>query len=261
MNAPLLQLEQFSVLRGQCPVVAAVSYQLHTQRLIGLIGPNGAGKTSLLHGLAGELDSTGQLQVQGIDLRQRSTAERARHVALLTQQMAMPTSLTVREFVSLSQLADLRWWQQPDRYSTALHHALTQFELLELAERSCDALSGGEWQRCQLARLCAQNAPLWLLDEPINHLDIRHQHQIMLLLQQTPHTVIASLHDLNLAALYCDEIWLLADGQLQSYGPPAEVLTQQRIEHIFQWPCQVTINDEGRPTVRYQKHQDLPCDI
>lgn len=237
---PLLTVEQFSVIRDHRTVLRDVAFSLQQGELLGVLGPNGAGKTSLLSAINQELPSQGTLLLEQQPLSRIASIERAKQLVLLPQQQQAPDALTVRQFVTLGRLPYLHWLSTLDDHEPAVEQALMQFDLQSLQQRPCDQLSGGEWQRCQLARLAAQQAPLWLLDEPANHLDVRHQHQLLQQLKVQQRSVIASFHDLNLAAWYCDKLLLLADGQQCAFGQPDEVLDARLLSEVYQCPCEVS---------------------
>lgn len=236
---PLLQIQHIGVELQHTSVLQGISFACQPGEVIGILGPNGAGKTTLLSAIAGELPYQGHCLFAGKSLALNTVGQNATLLALLPQQLPPPESFTVRQFVALGRLPHTPWYQHHDDYGREIEQALMQFELQALASRPCQALSGGEWQRCQLARLAAQQAQLWLLDEPANHLDVRHQHQLLQLLRQQQVAVLASLHDVNLAATYCDKVLLLANGRQVAFGPPAVVFTKQQLETVYQCPVEV----------------------
>lgn len=129
--------------------------------------------------------------------------------------------------------------------------ALAQVGLLELAQRPFSSLSGGERQRVILARALAQQAPILILDEPNNHLDIKFQLQLMELLRVLPCTVVAALHDLNLACMYCDRLYVMKDGRVAGEGRPEEVLTPQLIRQVYEVEARVERNGAGEMQIFY----------
>lgn len=235
----LLHVQNLQVNHQLRPLLHGINFTCERGQFVGLLGPNGAGKTTLLQAIAAERQFSGICLLQNMPVQSLPATMKARHLALLPQQMPAPDSITVRQFIALGRLPYLKWHQQQDDYSSEISQALSQFELADLAHRCCDELSGGEWQRCQLARLSAQQAPLWLLDEPANHLDVRHQHQLLQLLRQQDVGVVASFHDLNLAAWYCDRVLLIDQGQQIAFGPPEEVLTAERLTEVYQCPVEI----------------------
>lgn len=238
----LLLVDQLHVQRQQQSVLRGVSFAVGAGELVGVLGPNGAGKTSLLLAINQELPSQGTLQLAGQALATQTSVQRAKQLVLLPQQQTAPDALTVRQFVALGRLPYLHWYSPLDDHAAEIDNALSQFDLEALQHRRCEQLSGGEWQRCQLARLAAQQAPLWLLDEPANHLDVRHQHQLLAQLKRQQRSVVASFHDLTLAAWYCDKLLLLANGEQRAFGTPADVLQADLLSDVYQCPCDVSFD-------------------
>lgn len=144
-------------------------------------------------------------------------------------------------------------WRGPDATDRAVvAAALERVGLTALADRSWKALSGGERQRAHIARALAQQPYGLLLDEPTNHLDVKHQLELMRLLTGTEQTVLVALHDLSLAARYCDRLLLLHHGRLIASGTPAAVLTAERLAEVFEVDAELTTDALGRPVVTYR---------
>ena len=241
--APLLALERVSAgyghTRGSERVVHEVSLQLHRGEMVALIGPNGAGKSSLLRVVSGVLrPDTGRALLDGRDLAQMSARDLAQRVAVVAQESAIPSGLFVREMVSLGRTPYARLLLGPtaqDRH--AVDWAITAAGIENLASRFVDELSGGERQRVILARALAQQPDLLLLDEPTANLDLHHQVAMLELVRGLTRsrglTVLAAVHDLQLAALYCDQVALLDHGRLVSHGSPEHVLTPELLLTTF----------------------------
>lgn len=234
-----LQLQQVSLQLGGRTVLDQVSWQLPAGRVLGVVGPNGAGKSTLLRVLYGErVADSGQVLLHQRDLASYSRTELARQMAVVVQSPSPVFSLTTEQLVILGLVPHKRWFDpttSQDRKQLQL--ALEKTGLLELRHTKLEALSGGELQRAYIARALVQNARILLLDEPTNHLDVHYQHQILQLIRQLQLTVVCCLHDLNLAASYCDDILLLDQGKVQAFGPVKEVLTAERLSQVFQQPC------------------------
>ncbi|MFF2555112.1 ABC transporter ATP-binding protein [Nocardia sp. NPDC058058] len=216
-------------------VVSGAGLIAETGSTVGLIGPNGSGKSTLLRVIHHALrPRTGTVLIDDIavsDLRGRQLAAR---LAVVTQENPTHTPLTVTDMVMLGRAP----WAGPVRgYSRADHviaaAALRRVGARELAERAYSTLSGGERQRVLIARALAQQADHLLLDEPTNHLDIHYQHELLSLLGELAVTTVIVLHDLNLAARYCDRIVLLAAGQVVASGTVDEVLTPEVLEPVY----------------------------
>lgn len=221
--------------------------------ITGIVGPNASGKTSLLRALAGALPASGSVQLHGHDLSSLSRSQIAQHIALAGQD-ASDSTLTVRDFVMLGRLP----WQgrfavrkRSDQDIVA--EALAAVSVGHLADMSLQRLSGGERQRVHVARAFAQEAEFLLLDEPTNHLDVRFQHELMLLLRYSPLSSVVVLHDLNLAAMYCDRILLLNQGRIVADGSPVDVLTPRLLEPIYNIGIQSisSTTPAGEPCVQF----------
>ncbi|WP_246049242.1 ABC transporter ATP-binding protein [Corynebacterium tapiri] len=198
--------------------------------IVGVVGPNGSGKSSLLALLYGALKpSRGSVEIGGEPLTDLSAAERARRVAVVAQNTDMHLPLSVAEVVNLGRLAHRTSARVNEQ---AVTQALEAVNLLDRARDSVLDLSGGERQRVAIARGLAQQARSMLLDEPTNHLDVRHQHEVMSTIRRLPCAVVV-LHDLNLAARYCDRIVALDGGRVVAQGTPHEVLVPQVIEPVY----------------------------
>lgn len=233
----LLDAEHISVTLAGRTVVSGINVQAAAGQLIALLGPNGAGKTTLLAALAGLRSFQGQVRVQGRSLANLSRREKAQTLAYLPQGQTAHWPLTVRRLVELGRLPHLAAWQAPaavDRL--AVEAALQRTGVAELAERPLDTLSGGERARVLLARVLAVEAPLVLADEPVASLDPYHQLQVMALLRDYADSgaaVLIVLHDLTLAARFCDSLILLRDGLLVAQGSAATVLSAEHLAATY----------------------------
>ncbi|WP_405981872.1 ABC transporter ATP-binding protein [Streptomyces sp. NBC_00158] len=236
------------------PVVRGVSLDVAPGETVGLLGPNGSGKSSLLRCLAGlRTPDAGTVRYDGECVRDWSARRTARHVAFVGQDAAADSDLTVADVVGLGRTPYRDRWRGPDaRDRAVVAAALDRLGLTGLAGRSWRALSGGERQRAHIARALAQQPNGLLLDEPTNHLDVRHQLELMELLTGTGRTVLVALHDLSLAARYCDRLLLLHHGRLTASGTPAAVLTRERLAAVFEVDAELTTDALGHPAVGYR---------
>ncbi len=227
-----------------------------SSKITGLIGQNGSGKSTLLKVLAGQMKATGSVQFQGQDLARWGRRSLARSIAYLPQDAPATRSLLVRELVALGRYP---WHGAFGRFSTldadktAEAMALTDIE--HLADRLVDTLSGGERQRCWIAMMVAQDARCLLLDEPISALDVAHQIEILTLLKNLTHSrglaVVLVLHDINMAARYCDRLVALKNGQCAAEGLTKDLLTAQTLNTVFGVPMQVVSHPDGRGVLAY----------
>ncbi|GAB3842763.1 ABC transporter ATP-binding protein [Nesterenkonia populi] len=217
------------------PVLHGVSLRAGKGEVVGLTGPNGSGKTTLLRALYGALaPDAGRVELNGEDVRRIPPKRLAQRVAVVVQEPPSDLMLSVADIVLLGRTPHLGMFsrQGPEDERLAAD-ALERVGLLHLADREFSGLSGGEKQRVLIARALAQQAECLLLDEPTNHLDISYQHQVLHLVRELGITAVVVLHDLNLAARYCDSIVLLSHGRLYAEGSPEEVLTKDTIEPVY----------------------------
>lgn len=235
-------------------VVREVSVDIAPGETVGLLGPNGSGKSSLLRCLAAlRTPDAGTVRYDGQSVRGWSARRIARHVALVEQDSGADSDLRVADVVGLGRTPFRDPWRGPDATDRAVvAAALARVGLTALADRSWRALSGGERQRAHIARALAQQPYGLLLDEPTNHLDVKHQLELMELLTGTGRTVLVALHDLSLAARYCDRLLLLHHGRLIACGTPADVLTPARLAEVFEVDAALTIDALGQPQVAYR---------
>jgi iron complex transport system ATP-binding protein len=224
---------------GARTVLDGVNLAIERGEMLGLIGPNGAGKSTLVRLLAGILRPTsGAVRLDGRPLSEWTRAARARRLALVPQEPHVEFPYTVLEVVLMGRSPHLSALALPGRRDLDIARAaLARLEVADLEARRMDELSGGERQRVFLARALAQEPGILLLDEPTTHLDLRHQTQLhdvaRALCRQAGVGVLSVLHDLNLAAAYCDRLLLLAAGRTLSEGPPADVLEPGLLERAF----------------------------
>lgn len=226
------------------PVLENVSLSVARGSFTGILGPNGAGKSTLLKLLSRWYKpDCGEILIGDTSSSAMGHRELARKLATVEQEQRFSTDITVRELVALGRLpyqSLLSAESEADREAVAL--ALAQCGLQDLSHRPLSTLSGGERQRARLAMALAQDAGILALDEPTTHLDIKHQLELLTLLEglkQQGLTVLAVLHDLNLAALFCDYLILLKEGRVFATGTVEEVLTEENIARVYE--CRSTV--------------------
>jgi iron complex transport system ATP-binding protein len=212
-------------------LVEDIEMRVPSGSVVGLLGPNGSGKSTTLRCVYRALrPEAGVIRLDGTALDELTTKETAQRLAALTQDSHTEFDFTVGEVVAMGRL--------PHRRDSVVDKeicasALRQVGLLEISGRSVLTLSGGERQRVLLARALAQQPKVLVLDEPTNHLDIRHQLEILALVRRSGVTVLTALHDLNLAATSCDQVYVLDGGRIVAGGTPAEVLTPGLLADVF----------------------------
>ncbi len=220
-------------------VVGNLSLTAHTGEMLGLIGPNGSGKTTVLRALAGLLTPReGVVLVNKQDIQRLGAAVRAQTIGLVPQGESQVWPMSVEEVVSLGRAPHRGWFLPLSKNDkTAVEQALTHTGLSDLRQRSIKKLSGGERQRVMIARALAQEPKVLLLDEPTANLDVHHQLRV---LEMVRHLAaerqligVLAIHDLALAARYCDHLLLLHQGRAYAAGPPDEVLTVENLRTVF----------------------------
>jgi len=216
-------------------IVDGVSIEARAGSMVGLLGPNGSGKSSLLRLLAGlRAPSVGVVRLGDDDLTSLRRRQVAQRVGVVEQESATDTDPLVRDVIELGRIPHRRSWQQAGAHDVeAVRRAAAATGVLDRLEQPYSTLSGGERQRVQIARALAQEPEVLLLDEPTNHLDVRHQLEVLRLVRDAEVTAIAALHDLNLAAAYCDEIVVLANGRVVAAGPPTSVITEDLVADVY----------------------------
>ena len=231
----MLATQNLGCALGKYPILNGVDLEVPEGEMMALVGPNGTGKSTLLRTLAGLLPiPSGRVLVAGRNLVKLSPLERARTLAMVGQQEETPADLRVAEVVALGLLPHRPPWSGGGRKErNAVAEALEQVSMTAYANRGFHQLSGGEQRRVLLARGLAQRTELLLLDEPTNHLDIRHQHALLRMVRGLGRTVIAAIHDLDMAATYFDHIVVLNDGGVAADGKPSEVLTPELVGDVF----------------------------
>ncbi|MEV8062259.1 ABC transporter ATP-binding protein [Streptomyces antimycoticus] len=254
MNATELVVDGLTLTVGARHLVRDVSLTARPGQVIGLVGPNGSGKSSLLRAVYRVLrPDTGYIRVDGADAWSLPVRRLARTLAAVVQESGADIDLTVREVVAMGRTPHKRLFDGDTAEDARLiDAALTSVDAADLAGRAFDRLSGGERQRVLIARALAQRPSLLVLDEPTNHLDIRHQLEVLGILRRVPATVLVALHDLNLAAYYCDRLYVLNDGELIASGPPTEVLTPHLLADVYGVTAEVVIHPRtGAPQVTF----------
>ncbi|KMO39402.1 ABC transporter ATP-binding protein [Methylobacterium aquaticum] len=236
-------------------IVDGVTLAAAPGRMLGLVGPNGSGKSSLLRLLCGLRQvKSGVVILDGTDISGLSRRAVARRIAVVEQHAGTLARVTVEDVVRLGRTprrGALSPWTEADEAAVA--SALARVGLGTRRDQPWETLSGGERQRAQIARALAQEPSELVLDEPTNHLDVRHQLDMLALVRGLGVTSIVALHDLNLAALFCDEVAVLAGGRLLRSGPPETVLTAGMIAEVFGVRAEVRLSAlSGRPHIEYR---------
>lgn len=235
-------------------IVRGVSLGCAPGSLVGLIGPNGSGKTSLLRCIYRVLrPDAGMVRLDADEVWRLSARQAARRIGVVLQEHGGEFEFSVREIVAMGRAPHKALFERDTAEDAHIvEEALRRAGVLSLAERSFLTLSGGEKQRVLLARALAQQPRLLVLDEPTNHLDIRYQLEALDLVRGLGVTTVAAMHDLNLAALYCDQLYVLKTGTLVASGAPEAVLTAELIQTVYGVRAEVRPHPStGRPHIVY----------
>ncbi len=235
----IMNVRDLSFSYGDTRVLNNVSMDFFQGTFYGIIGPNGCGKSTLLKNLYGYLSpETGNIEIDGMDIAQMKARERSRHIAYVPQETSPGFDFSVFEMVAMGRNPYHSGMASLAKEDMAhIKDAMAETSTLELAAKNINELSGGEKQRVILARAFAQDSDIILMDEPVSMLDINHQVEIMdlarSLADKKSKTIICVLHDLNLAALYTQHIFIMSDGHVVGAGMPHEVLTEEIITGVY----------------------------
>lgn len=247
-SSVLLNANQLSFAYNGSPVLKEFTFSLEAGELVGLVGPNGVGKSTFLKLISGLLKpDQGDVQLLSRSLQRYGVKDVAQVVAHVPQNTVFDFPLTVREVVLMGRSPYLGRFQIEGPQDRAIaDEAMRTTDTLRFSERFINTLSGGERQRVLIARALTQQPRILLLDEPTSSLDIKHQLELLALVQDLAHRcgigVVAAIHDLPLAARFCDRIALLAQGQVVADGKPDEVFTPYRLAEVF--GVEVTVERE-----------------
>ncbi|HSH30726.1 MAG TPA: ABC transporter ATP-binding protein [Thiohalobacter sp.] len=248
----LLRTEQFGINIGQRRLVADLDLVVEPGQCWAILGPNGSGKTTLLHSLARlRPPDTGRILIDGQPLESHPRKALARRLGLMPQDNHDPFPLQLREAALLGRYPYLGGWQWEGRKALdRVERILEELELLRLAERNIQTLSGGERRRLAFATLLVQDPALLLLDEPTNHLDLRRQLDVLQRVRRSvdhsDKAALLVLHDVNLAARFCTHILMLMPDGACLQGPTDALLDAGNLSRLYAWPMQSVGTDGGR---------------
>ncbi|WP_222919016.1 ATP-binding cassette domain-containing protein [Natrinema sp. SYSU A 869] len=242
-----ITVDDCSLSFGDLSVLEDVSLTIEPGEFVGFVGPNGAGKTTLLRLISGALEpDSGTVAIDDVDIHNISSRASSRLVSVVPQDTTLSFSFPVRDVVEMGRHPHRSRFSSPTPEDhDAVKRALKRTRTADLADRPIDEVSGGQRQRVVLARAIAQATPVMLLDEPTASLDINHQVETLELVRELVdggRTIVAAIHDLDLAARYCDRLVVLADGVVSRDGPPSEVLTGDALADSFEANAVVTPN-------------------
>lgn len=246
----------YSTAQGPVRALSAFSADLRTGEIVGLVGPNGSGKTTFVRAVTGTVHlAAGTLTVEGEDVSTLSTAALARRIAVVPQTPMLPERFSVLDCVLMGRTPHLRLLENEGAGDIAIaRQAMVATDIWEIADRLIGEISGGERQRVVIARALTQQTPVLLLDEPTAHLDIGHQAAVLEmargLCRGEGKAVLAIVHDLTLAAQYCDRLIMLHRGETVVQGAPDEVITAEVLREVYGARAMVFPHPQtGRPVV------------
>lgn len=240
------------------PVINDVSFEVKYGEFVGIVGPNGSGKTTLLRAVSGLLKlREGKVRIRGQNIGEFSRREIAKKIAFIPQLMEPIAGFSVEDMVLLGRTPYLdRFAFEDEEDYKVVRWAMDELQVKGLEKRDVTSLSGGEFQRVAIARALAQEPKILLLDEPTTHLDLRFQLRILRLLRRLRERrcMVATFHDLNLAARFCQKLVLIKNGELVAAGKPEEVLTADNIRSAYR----IKVNVRKNPKSGKVKYIALP---
>ena len=243
-----IRTEDTTLSYGAARILKGISLETHTGEFVGIIGPNGSGKSTLLKCIYRVLKPDGGcIRLGDQELHEMKIRNSARKVAVVAQHNYYNFEFSVREVVMMGRAPHKKMLEKDGAKDFEIvDQALKTVGMYEFADRNFSTLSGGEQQRVILARALAQQTPCLILDEPTNHLDITHQLQLMELVRGLNVTVLSAIHDLNIAAMYCDRLYILKDGEIVGSGTPEELLTPETIRRVYRVESEIVRDRNGK---------------
>ena len=240
---------------GNNQILKGVSIDSKSREFIGIIGPNGSGKSTLLKCIYRTLKpNNGCIMLGRQDISKMSVKESAKKLAVVAQHNYYNFDFSVGEVVLMGRSPHKKSLE-PDNSEDydIVNESLEKVGMLGFKNRSFSTLSGGEQQRVILARALAQQTPCLILDEPTNHLDIKYQLSLLNIVKSLNLTVISAIHDLNIAAMYCDRLFVMKNGQIVGSGIPQEVLTKEFIKEIYDIDVEIVYDSKGDMHILYSR--------
>ncbi len=242
-----IRTDDLHAMLGGTEILHGIDFTAGDRSLVGVIGPNGSGKSTLLKCIYRVLKpSKGAVFVDGQPLSEYRVRDSAKKIAVLAQHNFYNFEFTVQDVVLMGRAPHKRALERDSAADFKIvHEAMERVGVAPLRDRLFSTLSGGEQQRVLLARALAQQTPCLILDEPTNHLDIKYQLELLDLVRSLDRTVIAAIHDLNIAAMYCDTIFVMQSGRIVAAGAPRDVLTRSLIRSVYEVDADVFTDSDG----------------
>lgn len=241
-----IKTENINVVIDNNNILKDINIEVDNKEVIGIIGPNGSGKSTLLKCIYRLLKpNAGLVKFDDVDIKNISIKESSKKVAVLSQHNNYDFDFTVKDIVLMGRSPHKKFMERDNKNDYDLvNDALRKVDMINFKDRSFQSLSGREQQRVILARALAQQPKCLILDEPTNHLDIKYQLQLMRIVKSLNIEVIAAIHDLNIATMYCDKIYVLKDGKIVQYGTPKEILTPQLIKNVYEVDAKLIVDKD-----------------
>lgn len=240
---------------GDNEILKGVSIDSKNREFVGIIGPNGSGKSTLLKSIYRILKpNDGCIKLGDMDISKMSIKESAKKMAVVSQHNYYNFDFTVKEVVSMGRSPHKKNLERDNIEDFEIvKESLQKVGMSEFSNRSFSTLSGGEQQRVILARALAQKTPCLILDEPTNHLDIKYQLSLLNIVKSLDLTVISAIHDLNIASMYCDRLFVMKNGRIVGMGTPQEVLTKEFIKEIYDIDVEIVYDSKGDLHILYSR--------
>ncbi|MBU5591602.1 ABC transporter ATP-binding protein [Clostridium sp. MSJ-4] len=239
-----LKVDNIDVVISGTNIVKDISLYVESGQFVGIIGPNGCGKSTLLKSIYKVIKpKQGSVFLDGEDVLKSSPKSISKRMSVVGQFNDLSFDFTVYEMVMMGRTPHKHLMESHNKEDYKIvDAALEKVNLLSYSDRSYLTLSGGEKQRVILARAIAQEPKFLVLDEPTNHLDIKYQLQILSIVKSLKVGTLTALHDLPLAATYCDILYVVKNGEIVTYGKPDEVLTKELVKQVFEIDCEIYVN-------------------
>lgn len=239
-----LEVKDLCVEISSKKIVQDVSLNLKKSEFVGIVGPNGSGKSTILKSIYRAIKpKKGSIFINNVDISKLSIKSTAKELAVVSQFNENNFDFKVEDMVMMGRAPHKSTFEfDTSKDYEIVYECLKKVSMKSYGDRNFSTLSGGEKQRVVLARALAQDVDFLILDEPTNHLDIKYQIQILDLVKSLNISVISALHDLNLAAAYCDKIYMVNSGEIVSSGISKDVLTEDNIKDVFEVDCEVSIH-------------------
>ena len=247
-----LQVENLTYDIGGTRILKGITFDVEENTFVGVIGPNGSGKSTMLKSIYGvNRPSGGNIYFEGENLLEVSGKDRANKIAVLAQESGGQFDFSVQQVVEMGRYPHKDTLENYSKHDLEIvDRVLREMKLDNYRERSFNTLSGGEKQRVLIARLLVQESKFIILDEPTNHLDIGYQIEIMNIIKKMGVTVLSAIHDMNMAAIYCDKLVIMKNGEVVTQGSVEETLTSEMLKNLFNVDAE--IHDlKGRKHVIY----------